>query len=294
MAKNKDEFVSEWNPMSSLRPASNDISGYAYSKEYINSHRLSDFKFPHASNGITGQVNYFEPLEVKIIDDELYYRVNEAHFNMTMPDYFETQFGVFNNHNHGEFMSWLGKHDYSGLPEKDAEMHRLFEQDDFFIEGNYCDMFDCGNYSYAISNLMHMAVGWFKIVRIDNRLDTLELFNNRHFKGWTCLEYAGRFKNDLGHIIIASGFSETEQGTDGKRVFQDKTILFQIETNGTCNISKEWGFSLSHANSMVYKDGSIYIGQNKMVTRLNVLTGERIFLTNKTDEELAALAPMHY
>ena len=39
------------------------------------------------------------------------------------------------------------------LPEKEKEINSLFGRDDFFIEGNYCDMFDCGEYAYAVSNL---------------------------------------------------------------------------------------------------------------------------------------------
>ena len=34
----------------------------------------------------------------------------------------------------------------------------------------------------------------------------------------------------------------------------------------------------------------IYFGQNKMITRLNILTGDMDFFTNKTCEEMAALA----
>lgn len=33
---------------------------------------------------------------------------------------------------------------------------------DYLVDGNYCDMFDCGEYCYAISNLMHLGLGEFK------------------------------------------------------------------------------------------------------------------------------------
>ena len=65
-------------------------------------------------------------------------------------------------------------------------------------------MFDCGQYTYAVSELQHMAVRRFKIVRID-------------------------------------------------------------------------------------KDLEVYFGHNKMVTRLDINTGEFAYFTNKSDEELAAL-----
>lgn len=78
----------------------------------------------------------------------------------------------------------------------------------------------------------------------------------------------------------------------GKRNFQDKTILFQIDSNGECSISKEWEIKISDSNSVAVEGNFVYFGQNKMVTRLNIASGELSYLTNKNDEELAALSPM--
>lgn len=50
-----------------------------------------------------------------------------------------------------------------------------------------------------------------------------------------------------------------------------------------------WDFSISSANSMVVKGDYVYFGQNKMITRLNIQSGETVFFTNKTDEGIAAL-----
>ena len=43
---------------------------------------------------------------------------------------------------------------------------------------------------------------------------------------------------------------------------------------------------------MVVVGNYTYFGQNKMVTRLNILTGETAFFTNKSDEEIDALVKM--
>ncbi len=117
------------------------------------------------------------------------------------------------------------------------------------------------------------------------------MYENYQNNDYIRLEYAGRFKNVEGYVVIASGSREVERKGD-KREFQDITMLFQIDENGNCDGSREWNISVSSANSMVAVGDYVYFGQNKMVTRLNILTGEMAFFTNKTDEELAALVDM--
>lgn len=288
MANKRKGFISEWQRVSELRPVGQDMSDFGYRKEYIEANGLNDTKVFHWSNSITGVMNFFEPLEVMLEDGKVYYRVNENHVHMDEPEYFDTQFGRFNNHNRGEFHSWLGRDGYEGLPVRERELNALFGINDYFIEGNFCDMFDCGKYSYAISNLMHMGLGEFKIVRIDRNLEAETLYENYRHGERTRLEYIGRFKSLQGYVVIASGMLDVEKEID-QRGYQNITILFLIDENGNCTADKRWNITISSPNSMVAVDGYVYFGQNKMVTRLNVETGEVAFFTNKSDEELDAL-----
>lgn len=287
MSKEVIRETSEWRPFSDLNLVQRNISGLGYNKDYIEEHGLNDTKIFHCTNMVTGVMCYFEPLEVQIVDNEVFWRYNENLVHMKAPEKFETQFGTFYNHNHGEFTSWLGKDNYHGLLEKE-EINSLFGRADFFVEGNYCDMFDCGEYSYAISNLMHLGLGTFKIIRINKKLEAVAIYKNYHNNKHTRLEYEGRFQNTEGYVVIASGSRELENDGD-RRKYQDITILFQISGSGKCIKSCEWDFSISSANSMAVKGDYVYFGQNKMITRLNIQSGETVFFTNKTDEEIAAL-----
>ncbi|MGB4609233.1 MAG: hypothetical protein WBH77_01255 [Saccharofermentanales bacterium] len=47
--------------------------------------------------------------------------------------------------------------------------------------------------------------------------------------------------------------------------------------------------NIPSSNNIVLCGDSIYFGQNKMVIRLSINTGEFAYFTNKSDEELAAL-----
>lgn len=283
--------ISEWQPFSDLRPIQYNISDLGYNKKYIEEHRLEEIKIFHWCNTAKGIMNFCEPLEVKEENNNVFWRYNEEHIHMDLPKVFETQFGIFNNHNNGEFTSWLGKDDYNGLSEDKKELYSLYGWGDFFIEGNYVDMFDCGEYTYAISNLLHMSQGIFKIIRINKKLDSIVMFENCRNSVLNRLEYAGRFKNAKGYVVIASGFLKSGFNKDIKE-FRDITVLFQIDEKGDCVKSREWEISISSANSMVAVGDFVYFGQNKMITQLNILTGETAFFTNKTDDELAALVKM--
>lgn len=278
----------DWKSFSELREVEYDISNLGYKKEYIEKRRLKEKKRSRWENMTTGIINFFEPLEVKAEKGEAFWRYNENHIHMDIPEEFETQFGKFQNHNHGEFVSWLEKKNYADSPKK-KKGYKGSRPGDFFIEGYYSDMFDCGEYTYAVSNLMHMWMGLFKIIRIDKNLNTEILYENYQKNEQTRLEYIGRFANAEGYVVAASGIREVERQKDRRR-FKDVTVLFQIDRNGNLVKSKEWEIMLSSVNSIVTVGDYAYFGQNKMVTRLNLLTGEANFFTNKTDEELEALA----
>ena len=47
------------------------------------------------------------------------------------------------------------------------------------------------------------------------------------------------------------------------------------------------------ANGLVVLGDYAYIGQNKMITKIDLSTGDREFFTNKSEEELEALEEMY-
>lgn len=162
---------------------------------------------------------------------------------------------------------------------------------DFFIEGNYREVLDCGEYVIAISNLMHLWLGLLRIIRIDKNYKTMTLYDSR--TNGLCLEYIGYYKNERGIVIMTSGHTDNLQSQDGMLPHRPKTILFQITNYGDCFIEKEWDISIDSPNSFVYLNGTVYFGQNKQVTLLNTTSGETEFYTNKSEEELSALEPIH-
>ncbi|MCR5736306.1 MAG: hypothetical protein K6G64_01485 [Eubacterium sp.] len=275
MLEKKNSYISEWKSFSELRRIQNDISEWGYKKEFINNHCLEEKMKTRWCDMKSGVENFIEPIEVKIQKGELLWRYNEKKSHLKVPKLFETQLGIFNNHNNGEFTSWLDKNDCKT----------------FFVEGNYCDMFDCGEYVYAVSNMMHAAIGRLKVIRIDKSLNIVEMFENNRNDCYGRLKYLGSISDNEGYWLLVSGFRE--ENDDKKSEFMHFTILIQIAKDGTFEIKREWRTSISNANSVVKIGECIYLGNNKMITRLNIITGEMAFFTDKTEKEMAALAKLY-
>lgn len=295
----------KWSPFSKLRPIGEDISQYGYDKAYINAHQLYK-KMSWIDSSGTGRHCYYEPLEVAVIKGNVFFREHDEPICHARPKKFTTQFGVFDNYNHGEFESWLGEGGRTWAYRQRKTRDNLYGKDGFFIEGNYVDVFDCGKYTYAISNLMHMGLGHFKIVWLDEHLSPINLYNtesdfvssislNRvNNSGFitTCLEYAGRFPDENGWYIIASGETTKHLHTPDKSMVQKRTLLFYVDNTGNCRIKREFDVRIPEVNSFVLSGSSLYFGHNKMVSRLDLSTGALEFYTNKSDDELKALSKM--
>ena len=264
------KHISEWKPVSELRPVEKDISYFGYKKEYIQAHRVKETKRYHCASS-AGGINFFEPIEVKSENGIVYYRENDNHVHRVVPEYFDTQFGRFNNHNNGEFLSWLGKATYDGPPKKGQKNNSTFEGNAYYISGNFCDMFDCGDYCYVVANLMHMAVGDFKIVRIDRGLTAVTLYTNAQEEGYLGLEYLGRFKNGKGHVLIVSGSTHPNWSQPGKP-FLKKTIIFQIDKYGRFSKIRDWQMRIASSNSVDSILHKAFIDVSRKGTRAAAVT----------------------
>ena len=282
----------EWRPITELRQIDHDISDYVYSKEYIEKYKLLEKKSPHVSEMIKGRVNFFEPIEVAEIDGEIVFKEHNDCLEKMIPDSFTTQYGTFENHNHGEFFSWLGKDGYDGVPESERGNHLLFGRRNFYVEGNFCDMFDCGAYSYAVSNLRHLVLGRFKIVKIGEDLKPITVFENRSMENSPELEYLGRFPSANGEMLVVSGRVDERNDIIEEYSSHYLTLLLQIGIDGSVSVYKELDFMIPSTNSLVRKNSCIYFGNNKMVTCLDIQSWAVCYLTNKNEEEIEALSNM--
>ncbi|WP_026528650.1 hypothetical protein [Butyrivibrio sp. VCD2006] len=256
-----NNIISEWKPLFELRPIEQNISDMGYKRD---------------------------PIEVTVRENEIWWRINQERFFMPVPPFFDTRIGFFNNYNHGEFFSGIKRTERTD-PFEDVSDYSENTETSKIIEGNYCLMFDSGSYAIAVSNLMHMGLGLFKIIRIDENLTIEVLYDNDTFEHHTHLEYAGSFKRGNDWYVIGRGLKQFVKSDDGFSTAFDDSLLFKISENGEFKIIKSWKMDISSPNSYVVVGNHIYYGQNHMVTRLDLLTGKTDYFTNKSDSEIREL-----
>lgn len=257
-----------------------------YKNDYImetglNKERRYDWQTPKA-------VCFLEPLEVKVEGEDVYWRENETRTDNDIPDYFHTQLGYFSNYNNGEFDSWLAWPRKEGPSDESTDSYF-----NCFIEGNFCDMFDLGDYIYAIDNNTCWGLGDFRIVKIDRNLKHEAIYDNDQMNSNLSLFFLGRYEKGDDCYVLASGWYDKGWGDDVVERFNYKTIIFCIGGNGEFHVVNEWETKIPFANSFVVADDYAYIGHNKMITRLNLVTGETEFYTNKSSEEIAAMVEVY-
>lgn len=262
----KNGYISEWEPIENLRRIDENISEYVYHKEFAENLELK--KYQRIEHGLSGELRFlFEYLEVKEDNGNVYYRENSNRIRPEIPELFNTQLGVFENHNHGEFFSYLEKKDK-----------------DFFVRGNFQEMFDCGEYTYAVSNLLHGG-SILGIIRIDHNYEFISVFDNIRDMGLKFLEYLGKVEIENGYLLFVNG----DIRADRSERFHDVMYLLRVDRDNGFSMENEWNCQISNTNSVAIKDEYVYFGHNKMVSRLNISTGDVAYFTNKSDEALAAL-----
>lgn len=76
-----------------------------------------------------------------------------------------------------------------------------------------------------------------------------------------------------------------------------KSIAFPLLAAGNNGYDVDLAFQIAGRSIEEYQPENtlgdyVYFGRNKMITRLDINTGELKYYTNKNDEEMAALASM--
>ena len=269
--------MSEWKSLSMLRKIDTDISEFGYGKDFVTNEKNYEKMEAIGINMQTGRTCLAEPLEVKEEKGMVLWRANNARYNREVPKFFMTQYGRFCNHYHGEFPSWI---DFSESDNDGAK--------EFSVEGRFVDMFDCGEYCMGISCLRSSF--YFSVIRIDKEFNIFTVYDNLEESKLFRLEYMGRFRYNQGHALIASGFAMPTSKSQNTEFI---TRLLFIEPGGNCTALKEWPFQISHANSITASGDYVYFGQNKMITRLNIESGEMESYTNKEPNETENLRELH-
>ena len=129
-----------WKPINELRETCAEISGWDYSLEYAEKHNLIK-KNRRQCFGENPSMWIPEPIEVAIDgNSQVLYRVKESGtWYEKQKERFNTSLGTFISHDYGEFGGEL-------ITPKGN------------LRGNFVEVFECDNTTYAIDSCNHLGV----------------------------------------------------------------------------------------------------------------------------------------
>ena len=303
-------MTTEWKEFLTLRKIDRDISDGRFSRKYAASRQFLDrFRVSSCSPANVGKhlkrdsdeesglisedeildlwltesdediLCFDNPYEVMQKDGKIFYREPDTkNRDREPPEFFDTQFGRFENYNQGEFggHAQIGKHKFSG---------------------NFVDMFDFGDYVYAISALAHLCSGNFRLEKIDKHLHAECLFESRTFflylllpeKYTENLYYIGR-SMDSNHVkIYLTGMAHPMEGDDW-----DESKILQIGVDGSFSVIGDYKYAFGDASTVVDAGDLLYVGTNYMVTVVHLMTGEKEYYTSKTQEDIDEMMRHRY
>lgn len=265
-----------WKDFSTLRKIKVDISRAGYSYEYAYAHHLFDILHVRMKNLNNRIVWFEEPLEVKRQGGKILYRVSDK-LERKMPIFFNTSLGRFENHNNGEFASWIK---LGGVE----------------VIGNFEDVFDYGGYVYAVANQMHMGRGSFGLLRIDKTLGNEWLYENQQpgAKEWESFRYLGKTMDSECVKIFVSGHTECYSPEGYTGPFHDKSKVLRIGIDGSFSIAGDYDYAFGNANSIALMENKLYLGQNHMIAVVDLNTGTREYYTDKPQKVVEQLKKHRY
>ena len=253
---------SQWKPIKSLRKVGQNYSGWSYTYDWAKANGL----FERA----TGQsfwklhtVYVPEPLEIKMSNDGIYYRLAEFP-NGECPSSFNTVFGVFHNDNQGEFGGTLVSP--SGLS----------------VEGNFTLVFDFDDKVYAIDSLHHMGLRHFKLHEFKDASHYRCLYD---VGGWgsrynESLDFQGLFIASEGmYILIGGDILSDETNTDNDMHNYKETSKLLFVSNGKINECLEVGETFEEVKNIIVLNHYLYVASDKILTVIDMGSGESQYYT---------------
>lgn len=238
-----------WHNISELKNISKNISGSGYTFNYAKKHNLYELGL-HFTYIPIKSVWTPEPIEIsKNEEGEIFYRCIDAKRDIYtyLPEAeFDTRLGKFISCNKGEFGGYL-------TTPKDT------------IQGNFINVFDFRNKTYAIDSLSHLACAHSKVYEFSDDFSWKEVC---FLSGYI---FKAIYFGDTSAFLLFSGFN-------GEFQSKEKSYMFEISDNGF-SLKAEFDSFYNYVNNMIIHNDKMILGMDKIVCIVNIETKEESYLT---------------
>lgn len=279
----ENDIENGWKDINKLRIVDRDYSGLRYSFEYIMNNKSENDIYcgTGSADGKWSKAAVAEQMELKRAQDgSIKYRVIGRDMKNSSVRNFDTQYGVFQSTDNGEFGGFIK------LPNGKK------------ISGNFKYVFDVGDKVYAISSLAHMMSAGTCIYQINksfeytivyNTVDAMSAFMLALAKEYKPIENircdAVDIKENEAYAILTGFVEKTDES--GKRLYWDEERILQITEDGIKEINRYMGKRPILIKSLIVEEKDVYISCDKMVIHIDRSCNEITYLTciSKDDEE---------
>lgn len=252
-----------WKNINELRKVDANYSGMRYSVEYAEEAGVLPYRYCERFGEIHS-VGICEEIELCIDDKEVRFRECEiAHKDRSAKIMFDTQFGVFQNDNRGEFGG------------------SMLSPAGICVHGNFREVVNHKKRVYAIDSMNHLGLVHFRLLEFAGAKRYREIYSTindlKDLFHRECLQYGALFDDEDALYFVISGFvvdKEDEYIGHSKllRVYNSK-----VEEIYSVNESFCW------INSLVVILNKAYVSMDKMVVCIDLEAGSLEYLTNLSE-----------
>ncbi len=279
----RNEDNNGYRPISQLRKCDTVYSGKYYSFDFAVSRgkvdeitlerHIADRNYRMEDDlDYKDRIHCADMVELRVLtdgggQDEVCFRRRDIIRGYYPSQSFDTKFGVFKSKDEGEFGGVLttpsGKN----------------------IEGNFVDVFESGDYVYAITSLSHLMLREFKLYRFHSA-DKYEIVyqNGANSRIRENLSYEIRGYGEESAFVLISGCDYLLDQHGHYRDYERHTRLIEIK-NDKIAVVADIPYWFHYTYNMVIFSGKAYIGMDKMMAVLSLSDGSVELFTCLSIEE---------
>lgn len=237
-----------WKPLSDMRVITNNISGWDYSNEYAEEHK----KYVGCE---TIAIRFDQKGEIECCALDIRKEGKEQ------PATYQTALGTFVTNNQGEFGGELT------LPNGEI------------LQGNFCEIIECGNRVYAIDSCGHMGRGHFSLYSFSNNgkkeyvygSNTIDIFQSimtDENKLYDNLVYGAHCIYNEELYIVVNGYKELYDKGRIKEYCGCSRLL--VISDGRVKQVIEFEENFSRINELVVRNSKAYISMDKLLAVIDI------------------------
>lgn len=236
-----------WKPLSDMRVTTNNISGWNYSNEYAVKHK----KYVGCE---TIAIRFDQKGEVECCALDI------RKEGIEQPATYQTALGTFVTNNQGEFGGELT------LPNGEI------------MQGNFCEIIECGNHVYAIDSCEHMGRGHFSLysfsnnekkeyVYSSNTRDIFQSIMNDEKELYDNLVYGAHCVCNGELYVVINGYKLYDKGCV-KEYWGCSRLL--VVSDGSVKQVIEFEENFSRINELIVRNSKAYITMDKLLAVIDI------------------------